>query len=416
MVSRMSPLSRIERLARAGTDHAGNAWDARRVTLVNALALLTVVLSWASVPAAFLDARPEALPLNLAAQVLVGSVIALNARGHAGAAAATFCVLAAAAITGQVVLLGAESGVYHWYIPVMMTPLLVFPARRSGYAVALAVAIFVCFVVVAVRFEATRGASMSLVWAEFLAILALLALSVQTRFTTLEAERRVDEERARADGLLHNMLPDSIARRLLAGERPADRHPDVTVLFADLVHFTQLAESLPADRVVQVLDRVFTAFDALVEAHGLEKIKTIGDAYMVASGVPEARADHVDAAARLALDMRRALVAIEAEERLGLEIRIGLHCGPVVAGVIGTRRYAYDLWSDVVNVAARMEHHGTPGRIHVSDAVAERIRAAGGPGAPFALSARGLIDVKGKGAMHTWWLDAASRTPSENAA
>jgi adenylate cyclase len=413
MVSPMSALTWIERLARAGTEHAGSAWDARRVTLVNGLAILTVVLSWASVPAAFLDSKPEALPLNLAAQVLVASVIVLNARGRSGAAAATFCALAVAAISGQVVVLGPESGVYHWYVPVMLAPLLVFPARLTGSAIALAATAFGCFVAVAVRFEAARGASLSLVWAEFLAMLALLALSVQTRLTTIEAERRVDEERARADGLLRDMLPDSIARRLLAGERPADRHPDVTVLFADLVHFTQLAESLPADRVVRILDRVFTAFDALVERHGLEKIKTIGDAYMVGSGVPEPRADHAEAAARLAVDMREALHAIEAEERLGLAIRIGLHCGPVVAGVIGTRRYAYDLWSDVVNVAARMEHHGVAGCIQASDAVAERLRAAG---APFTLTSRGIIDVKGKGTMHTWWLDAADQTTSETAA
>jgi adenylate cyclase len=409
----MSPLPWIERLARAGASRAPSAWDARRVTLVNGLALLTVVLSWLSVPAAFLDDKPEALPLNLMAQLLVGSVVLLNARGLAGAAAATFCVLAGAAITGQVLLLGPESGVHHWYVPVMMAPLLVFPARRTGYAIAFSGAIFACFVTVAIRYETGRGASMSLIWAEFLAMLALFALTVHTRLTTLDAERRVDEERARADGLLHDMLPDSIARRLLAGERPADRHPDVTVLFADLVHFTQLAESLPADRVVQVLDRVFSAFDALVERHGLEKIKTIGDAYMAASGVPESRTDHVEAAARLAIDMRATLQAIEAEERLGLAIRIGLHCGPVVAGVIGTRRYAYDLWSDVVNVAARMEHHGVAGCIQVSDAVAERLR---GGDVPVRLTPRGAIDVKGKGMMHTWWLDAADTRTSETAA
>jgi class 3 adenylate cyclase len=137
-----------------------------------------------------------------------------------------------------------------------------------------------------------------------------------------------------------------------------------------------------------------------VEQHGLEKIKTIGDAYMVAAGVPEPRADHVEAAARLALDMRRALHTIEAEEKLGLAIRLGMHCGAVVAGVIGKRRYAYDLWSDVVNVAARMEHHGVADRIQVTEQVARRLEGT------FLLSPRGVIDVKGKGAMCTWWLDS----------
>jgi adenylate cyclase len=397
----MGLLLRFERLAAAGTSSASTAWDARRIKLVNGLALLTVVLCWASVPAAFADDKLEALPLNLLAQLLVLAVVAINARGRHLLAAASFCLLAVAAISGQVWLLGVDSGVYYWFVPVLMVPLHVFPARQTGLAVTFSGVVYASFAMVSLAHEAARGSGMSLVWAELLAVLALLALSVHARMATLEAEGRVGEAQARADSLLHDMLPDSIARRLLAGERPADRHPDVTVLFADLVHFTQLAEHMSADRVVQVLDRVFTAFDALVERHGLEKIKTIGDAYMVAAGVPEPRPDHVEAAARLALDMREALHAIEAEEQLGLAIRLGLHCGPVVAGVIGRRRYAYDLWSDVVNVAARMEHHGAAGRIQVTEEVARRL------GDAFLLSPRGVIDVKGKGSMTTWWLEAA---------
>ncbi len=214
------------------------------------------------------------------------------------------------------------------------------------------------------------------------------------------ATRRLDEERARSERLLRNVLPAPIAERLKdqAGEI-ADSFDAVTVLFADLAGFTPLSASMSPESVVRLLNRVFTRFDELAAQHGVEKIKTIGDAYMLVAGLPEPRADHAAAAAEIALDLRAALDELGRSTGVSLQIRIGLCSGPAVAGVIGVQKFAYDLWGDTVNTAARMESHGLPGRIHVAEStyrlLAER----------FELSDRGIVDVKGKGPMHTYFLE-----------
>jgi len=209
--------------------------------------------------------------------------------------------------------------------------------------------------------------------------------------------RQRELAQARSEQLLLNVLPIPIAERLKRGERTiADHHPTATVLFADIVGFTQLSSGLAPTRLVAILNEVFSAFDHLADRHGLEKIKTIGDAYMVVGGLPEARADHAAAVARMALDMREAIAQVTAGT--GLEVRIGLHTGEVVAGVIGVRKFTYDLWGDTVNTASRMESHGAPGQIQLSEAAAQAL------GEQFECEARGEIEVKGKGPMRTFWL------------
>jgi adenylate cyclase len=202
----------------------------------------------------------------------------------------------------------------------------------------------------------------------------------------------VDEERARSDRLLLNVLPAAIAERLKGGESViADRTPQAGVLFADIARFTSLAEQMSPEEVVHLLDEVFTTFDALTEEHGLEKIKTIGDAYMVASGLLDGRASHVSDLAALALAMQR-----EIRRFPTLEIRIGIDVGPVVAGVIGRSRFIYDLWGDTVNTASRMESHGLAGSIQVTER-AYKILAGS-----FEFQPRGSIAVKGKGQLSTF--------------
>ena len=182
----------------------------------------------------------------------------------------------------------------------------------------------------------------------------------------------------------------------------AEHYDSVSVLFADLVGFTERSAVMAPAELVALLDQIFSAFDRLADAEGVEKIKTIGDAYMVAAGLPEPRKDHVEAAARMALAMRDEIAAIgEQTGHRWLALRIGIDTGPAVAGVIGRRKFIYDLWGDTVNTASRMESHGVPGEIQVTDHVA----AALGPG--FAVRARGVIDVKGKGPMATFLLDRA---------
>lgn len=205
-------------------------------------------------------------------------------------------------------------------------------------------------------------------------------------------------EREKSERLLLNVLPASVADRLKeSDETIADGFDSATVLFADIVGFTPLARDLPPADTVVLLDWIFAGWDELAERYGVEKIKTIGDAYMVAAGLPTPREDHAEAIAELALEM-----GAEAERCAGsgapLEVRIGIDTGPVVAGVIGRAKFSYDLWGDTVNTASRMESHGLPGEIQVTERAYERLRDR------FELRRRGTIEVKGKGPMTTYLL------------
>jgi adenylate cyclase len=227
-----------------------------------------------------------------------------------------------------------------------------------------------------------------------------LARTVNEMLTSLERlNTELEGERAKAERLLRNVLPGPIAERLKHGEGTiADAFDSVTVLFADIVGFTTLSSKVPATELVVVLNDVFSRFDTLAERHGLEKIKTIGDAYMVVAGVPEPRPDHAVAVARMALDMLDEIRAFNTERGTELGIRIGIHSGPAVAGVIGKKKFIYDIWGDTVNTASRMESTGMPGRVQVSDVTAQALDGA------LAIEDRGVIAVKGKGEMRTWLL------------
>jgi guanylate cyclase len=207
---------------------------------------------------------------------------------------------------------------------------------------------------------------------------------------------------AESELLLMNILPRSIAMRLKAASRTiADHFDSASILFADVVDFTPLAQRLPPAEVVGILDQLFSHFDALVERHGLEKIKTIGDCYMAAAGVPNPRPDHARKAALLALDMRDAVATSAVAGHSGLELRIGINSGPVVAGVIGTKRFLYDLWGDAVNTASRMESQSTPGEIQITRETYHLLKDE------FVCRRRGTILVKGKGQMETWYLEGS---------
>jgi guanylate cyclase len=224
----------------------------------------------------------------------------------------------------------------------------------------------------------------------------LLAVFAQQRNAALTALRA---EQEKSEALLVNILPGSIAARLKAASQTIADHFDATsILFADVVDFTPLSQRLSPAEMVGILDRLFSHFDALVERHGLEKIKTVGDCYMAAAGVPDPHRDHARRAALLALDMREAVATSAVAGREGLELRIGINSGPVVAGVIGRKRFLYDLWSDAVNTASRMESHGTPGEIQITRETYELLKDE------FVCRRRGRIPVKGKGEMETWYL------------
>jgi adenylate cyclase len=231
---------------------------------------------------------------------------------------------------------------------------------------------------------------------------------------SLERKRLRDRERAftnelkvekgKTEALLLNILPESIVRRIRQGEiEIADRFPEATILFSDLVGFTNLASRYSPGQIVEILNRLFSAFDALAKRLKLEKIKTIGDAYMVAGGLPEQNPGHAIAVADMALGMIDAVRETGKHFGENLEARIGIHSGEVVAGLIGQHRSIYDVWGDTVNTASRLESSGLPNRIQISETTYQRVKDT------FCCELRGQVEVKGKGTMETYFLGARSK-------
>lgn len=217
-------------------------------------------------------------------------------------------------------------------------------------------------------------------------------------------QRALHRERQRAESLLRNALPPSVVDSLKRGEDVSERFHSTTVLFADIVNFTPLAQELPAEEVVSLLDDIFCSLDDLVSQHGLEKIKTIGDEYFVAAGVPDPMDNHAVRMARFALSIRDEVTTFERGDGRTFEFRIGMHTGPLVAGVIGNNKFAYDVWGNTVNLGSRMESQGVPGKIQVTPATRETIREQDGEGV-FSFEKRGTIEVKGRGEMTTFFLE-----------
>ncbi|HEY9888187.1 MAG TPA: adenylate/guanylate cyclase domain-containing protein [Candidatus Obscuribacterales bacterium] len=216
----------------------------------------------------------------------------------------------------------------------------------------------------------------------------------------LAAEAALQQEREKSEKLLLNILPPAIAEQLKQTPQAiAHRFEEVTILFADIVDFTELSAAIPPTELVNLLNQIFSAFDQLAEQHGLEKIKTIGDAYMVVGGLPHPMPHQAEAIAEMALAMQRTMRHYQRHDGQPFRLRIGIDTGPVVAGVIGMKKFSYDLWGDAVNLASRMESQGEAGRIQVTEALYQRLRDR------YPLTPRGEIFVKGRSAMCTYWLE-----------
>jgi adenylate cyclase len=227
----------------------------------------------------------------------------------------------------------------------------------------------------------------------------LLAIVFYALREAARAEAAAQREHQRSESLLTNILPITIAERLkLNPGIIADSFAEATILFVDIVGFTKLSETMTPEAVVDLLNRVFSEIDDLTEKYGLEKVKTIGDAYMIVAGAPERRIDHAEAVAAMALDIKECFVRLSKAGPYSLDFRIGIHSGPIVAGIIGKKKFSYDMWGDSVNTAARMEAHGLPGEIQVSADVKELLQDK------FQFVERGLVDVKGKGQLFTYLL------------
>ncbi len=321
-------------------------------------------------------------------------------------ASLTFVTVAFASLTYVGWHIGTDSGLQFYYIVSASLAVLVLGVEHLVMA-SVVVAIG-AGLTIASQFVVPGDTGIQPRWAvEFGFVLTTISACVMIFATVYYAMREVSRAEAameveygRSEALLANILPATIAARLKdpAHGVIADRYEDASILFADIAGFTERASHMPPAELVRFLDRLYTTFDRLVDKHGLEKIKTTGDSYMVVSGVPQPRADHVEALAALALDISRAVGDLRDPTGRPVPLRIGMASGPVVAGVVGARRFFYDVWGDAVNVASRMESTDPEGRIQVPQDVYERLRDR------FELEERGDVEIKGKGVMHTWYL------------
>lgn len=309
-------------------------------------------------------------------------------------------VVAAGTMTttfAMIVILGGvlpAAGNTSWGVVAVIGAVAIFADRRAHFWLA----VFLLGTVVASLLSSLVEPLYVLPNREYFAIFNLAAVSGFAYAILYYFVKQSEQLYQQSENLLRNVLPDQVADRLKRShEMIADEYPEASILFADVAGFTPLSAELEPEEMINLLNDVFTAFDGMVTERGLEKIKTIGDAYMVAAGVPVPRDDHARAMCDLALDMRDHLDTHDFAGR-HLEMRIGLASGPVTAGIIGRRKFSYDLWGNTVNLASRMETTGTPGRIQMPTATREIV-------APwFVCERRGVVDVKGVGPVETWYL------------
>ncbi len=354
--------------------------DAKHVRMTNFTAVAAAAMIGLWVPISFAAGQWLNGLQNASTVVAYLFVLALNRKQRHGGATSLLLAAAHYQVLYGVWMFGLPSGAPFHYAALLVGPYLVFRRRYRAFAhvfAALAIAAMVGIAAFPERFptpDPLFDAGTMLVINTALSLGVLLFMSVVFVRTVDQTEQALLDARARADALLLNVLPPSIAERLKAApDAPiADRFESVTILFADIVGFTPLSTRLTPAETVAILNEIFTAFDDICDRHGAEKIKTIGDGYMAVCGAPTPRGDHATVMARVALDIRDYMATVPVGEPL--EVRIGLNTGEAMGAIVGTRRFHYDLWSDAVNTAARMESHGEPGRVHITRATWERVR------------------------------------------
>ncbi|MDA0367763.1 MAG: adenylate/guanylate cyclase domain-containing protein [Proteobacteria bacterium] len=334
-----------------------------------------------------------------------GSVIFANRAGYHFGAAVAFLLLAHAQTVISIVWFGFASNSHLFYFVLIVAPYLAFTRRHRGLAHAFAALSFIgLFATFSQRDNLEPvfiffGAEAQWASSVILGALSLAAIAYVFQRFIDRTEDDLLAEQERSQQLLLNVLPESIAERLKDDSSSviADRFSSVSILFADIVGFTRLSTDTTPTETVKLLNTIFSEFDGICDRHGIEKIRTIGDGYMAIAGAPIEKPDHAVALARAAIEMRDFIA--NASLPHSVQVRIGLNTGEVVAGIVGRRRFHYDVWSDAVNVAARMESTGEPGRIQIADTFHELIRDV------LPCTPRDPIEVKGKGLMRTWFLD-----------
>jgi class 3 adenylate cyclase len=399
---------RLGRLIRIGRTPDMPLSAARYVVLTNIVALLGAAFTLAFAPVLLFAGSPLYPALQIAYAVGYLPTLWFNHRGQHFLATAWLLLGSHLLVVSQVLVEGTGFDVHLFFFLHAALPFLLFSPRHNRPMLALSALAGLDMMLVVVLGDHLPQLGPAIA-PDRLAIIrpillgglfvTLATCAYYARRATLIAEAALDHAHARSEELLLNILPPSIAGRLkLSNGTIADGFAEVTVLFADIVGFTTMSSRMAPDRVVGMLNELFCSFDDLAGHLGLEKIKTIGDCYMVAGGLPAPREDHAEAVAEMALAMLRVIAAFAAKSGEPLDVRIGMHSGPVVAGVIGKRKFIYDLWGDTVNIASRMESHGLPGAVQLSAASHALLERK------YACTPRGPIEVKGKGQMDAWLL------------
>jgi class 3 adenylate cyclase len=393
-----------------GIDSQTPASETRQIVFLNAVVLLVLILVGQNIVFGLIYNVPLALLLLFMAHGLcIGIVLLWNKLRLYLLARVWFAVAATIFLSSYQVLMGTESRWDVFLVVCVFLQCLMFPATQRRWMVAVMIFTGICFFAVDFALNVPPKGLMQNLSASYWSmekagnLVGFLFCGIAMGSVAFQvinrAERNLAIERDRSDRLLTNILPVPIAERLKQShELIADDFAETTVLFADIVGFTRFTETVSPKQLISLLNLVFTKFDDLSQKHRAEKIKTIGDAYMAVAGVPIQSSNHAEQMAALALDMQQVIARHNRDTGQSLQIRIGLHSGPVVAGVIGKQKFAYDLWGDTVNTAARMESHGIPGEIQVTPETQALLKPN------YNLEERGWIDIKGKGLLQVYLL------------
>ena len=397
------------KLIRIGIHPGLTPLEIKYIRATNGIAIITpiTVLSFLPNLIQFLPAT-KLLLLNLLLSILQYLFILYFTKKRLYTFAKTYMLLSAAFnVVVASLLLGGDMNFHFYLLAVLAVGYFIYSSSEKKHQFYITIFLSLIFISLEIWFSFHGGflefPSEFLVLSRInnniglLILISVLLYVISMSYT--QSELDLEEERKKNELLLHNILPVPIANRLkVSHDSIAEGFQSATILFADIVGFTTLAESKTPEEVIGILNEIFSEFDQLVDETNLEKIKTIGDAYMVASGLPLESPDHAKLIAWLALKMRESLSKFNQNSGQKLEIRIGIHSGPVVAGVIGKKKFTYDVWGDTVNTASRMESHGIPGKIQISEKTFSILKD------DFECMERGLIEIKGKGFMKTYIL------------
>lgn len=375
----------------------------RRLKIVNVFSALVVFTTCIYAMQLWISGNKEMLPavyINLGVALIV-SLVPFMHRFNEIAGGILLVVAEFSALIGFTAFFGRMGGAPLQYVVAAAAPFVIFEARRFWLVIAIVSAalilhlyVWFTFPMEAAQFHADDKTINSLYLQAAVTTFGLIAACVYYAFSLFERAK------AETETVLRNVLPDSVVERLkeAPGETIADGFSNASVMFADITGFVSMARALGPQKTVALLNQLVSAFDELADRHGVEKIKTIGDAYMVASGVPIPRTDHAQALAMMGLDLIAAVRRISEEEKIPIDVRVGMASGPMMAGIIGKNKFSYDVWGDPVNLASRLEHSSVAGRIAICPTCAEALQET------FILESRGSIEIKGVGLQDSWYL------------